>query len=287
MKKKYLLLFLIPILIILLGFRSPNIKAQNNFVPKNIDWLSEIDILYKDNDIYLINPLNKNFTFVWGSGGFFEYTSILMSEYTLNNALSYGELILTTFDTGDSLTNALFLNHDIYKVNGLGAALPPEIQVIKNNKTIDYYLLLQWELLSFSYQGMQYESGYNNGYNIGYQKALEGLDNENLYIEAYIEGAKEGRLKGIAEENKRMLPLLEEKEQEGFKKGYQEGYAKGANDILQEGGQFGFLGVLTAIFSGIGVFLGIELLPNITLGAIIAVPIVFGIIAFILGRRKD
>lgn len=70
----------------------------------------------------------------------------------------------------------------------------------------------------------------------------------------------------------------------GYDLGYDDGYNKGISETFESGG-FGL--VLKQIFISIGTFLGINLLPGITIGGIIAVPIVFGIIAFILGRRKE
>jgi len=45
--------------------------------------------------------------------------------------------------------------------------------------------------------------------------------------------------------------------------------------------------MIRTVLLGVGSILSVELLPNITIGAIIAVPIIFGIISFVLGRRKD
>lgn len=70
----------------------------------------------------------------------------------------------------------------------------------------------------------------------------------------------------------------------GYNKGDSDGYNRGISENMETGG-FGLL--LKQTFIGLGSFLGIELLPNITIGAIIAVPIVFGLIAFILGRKKE
>lgn len=63
---------------------------------------------------------------------------------------------------------------------------------------------------------------------------------------------------------------------------FQKGYYKGLNETDATG----FVGLLGAVFGGLGALLGIEILPGIYIGAIIAVPLVFGIIFFILGKRK-
>lgn len=80
-------------------------------------------------------------------------------------------------------------------------------------------------------------------------------------------------------------------DQDGYDRGLDVGYNQGKNDGYSLGlvdnpnNNFGSL--ITTILLGVGSVLGIELLPNITIGAIIAVPIVFGIIAFVLGRKKE
>ena len=49
----------------------------------------------------------------------------------------------------------------------------------------------------------------------------------------------------------------------------------------------GFKGLVSAAFSGIGQILAIELFPNFSLGVIILVPIVLGLVLFILGKKGD
>ena len=65
---------------------------------------------------------------------------------------------------------------------------------------------------------------------------------------------------------------------------YDEGFNTGYIEGTKESSKFPSL--LRNAFEGVGGFLGIELLPGISIGAIIAIPIVFGVIAFILGRRR-
>lgn len=68
----------------------------------------------------------------------------------------------------------------------------------------------------------------------------------------------------------------------------QEAYMRGKFDgQLESNDDLGFGGLLSASFVALSSLLAIELLPNISLGMIVAIPIVFGVIAFILGRRKE
>ena len=109
----------------------------------------------------------------------------------------------------------------------------------------------------------QYE-GYWSGYDEGYEEG---------YNQGYEEGCEEGDWYGYHEGYSI-----------GYEKGDADGYNRGISENMESGG-FGF--VLKQVFVSIGAFLGIQLLPGISIGAIIAVPIVFGIISFILGRRRE
>lgn len=73
-----------------------------------------------------------------------------------------------------------------------------------------------------------------------------------------------------------------------YKTVVQDAYMRGKFDgQLESDDELGFGGLLSASFVALSSLLAIELLPNISLGMIIAIPIVFGVIAFILGRRKE
>lgn len=58
------------------------------------------------------------------------------------------------------------------------------------------------------------------------------------------------------------------------------------NKGLSDGSNTGFKSVLSDIFGGIDTFFSIELIPGFSIGAIVLVPLVFGLLAFIIGRRK-
>ena len=66
---------------------------------------------------------------------------------------------------------------------------------------------------------------------------------------------------------------------------YYEGFREGKDEGLRLSTDHSFYGLISQVFAGLGTFLAIELLPNITFGAIFAVPLVFGIIFFIIGKR--
>lgn len=125
-----------------------------------------------------------------------------------------------------------------------------------------------------------YEDGYNEGYNNGYIDGIEagymdgeekgyGMGFEDGYNQGYTNGEDAGYNQG---------------HEDGYNTGYNIGYNTGINEQLADKD---FTNLLKSVFIAMGSFLSINLLPGISIGAIIAVPIVFGIIAFILGRKKD
>ncbi len=72
----------------------------------------------------------------------------------------------------------------------------------------------------------------------------------------------------------------------GFQDGYDYGYDKGYDKAFDDNNTFNFTALLAQIFVGMGSLLAINLLPGISIGAIVAVPLVFGIIYFIIGKRS-
>jgi hypothetical protein len=65
---------------------------------------------------------------------------------------------------------------------------------------------------------------------------------------------------------------------------YIENYNKGMADMSSQ--QYTLTSLMSSIFGGFSVFLGAELLPGVTFGALIAVPLVLGIIYFIIGATR-
>lgn len=102
-----------------------------------------------------------------------------------------------------------------------------------------------------------------------------GYDSDDLQ-NAFDNGKDVGFDDGISYAETTMKPIWVQQAES-------DGYTKGLNDNVATGG---FIMILSSAFIGVATVLGIELLPNITLGMIVAVPLVFGILFFILGKRK-
>ena len=134
-----------------------------------------------------------------------------------------------------------------------------------------------------------YSTEYYHGYNVGYQEAFDE-DEYNLgyndgYDLGYDDGYDYGEFYGYNMGRHEFGIFFESQWRKAEWFGYFN-YNLGYNDGLAEKDVGGFGGLLTAVSSGLGSFLSVQLLPNITIGAIVAVPLVFGIIFFILGKRK-
>lgn len=148
-----------------------------------------------------------------------------------------------------------------------------------NSSFSQYFRLgVNVEAFDFSEDSM-YNQGYNNGYldgkDIGYTQGQEAG-----YNNGFETGEASGVLKGFNQgRNEYGIYFNNEWRTAGWYGTYR--YNQGVN----EEDSTGFIALLFAVFSGFGTLLSIELLPNITIGAIIAVPLVFGILWFILGKR--
>lgn len=109
-------------------------------------------------------------------------------------------------------------------------------------------------------------TGYNDGYNDGF---IDG--NKTGIYDVYFDG---------------FGGFINPDTNEPYDYTYSFPYGQGYNAGLEATNDYSLTGMLFQIFGGLGALLSIELLPNITIGAIVAVPLVFGIIYFILGKRS-
>ncbi len=144
--------------------------------------------------------------------------------------------------------------------------------------------------------------GFNNGYDLGYAAGVLAGENK-AYTDGYFEGRNDGidigYDLGYADGKNDGIDIgyadgesfgYDNGYNDGYDYGYDNGFDLGYNDGYQTAindgsADFGLTAMLSGLFVGLGSLLSIELLPNISIGMIIAVPIVFGIIAFILGKR--
>lgn len=225
-------------------------------------WVLSEDIL----DSTLIDLYVDFEDFVYNVTGYFEYFRISYDIYQIN---PYGQQFINWwgdyFPYIDKLREAGYF---FYLIQG-GVHIPPVsiskvlkikignevIPIFPAERIADIVGFIDY-LKEESINAGDLLAEYNKGYNKGYEKGKE-------------DGKIEGRQGAY---------------QEGYDNGYQNGYNKGLSEQLDDKD---FTVLLKSAFLAIGTFLGINLIPGISIGAIIAVPIVFGIISFILGRKKD
>lgn len=160
---------------------------------------------------------------------------------------------------------------------------PASLMVFQsNNIRFIYNGNVEYEFTSFSnsselslIKDYSLDPDYYDGYEVGKQEGLAiGKDI------GYYDGFQDGFDIGLQESTS-------EAYDNGYSAGKHDGYNEGYNEGLTVNPNNNFGTMIITVLSGVGTVLSIELLPGISIGAIIAVPIIFGIIAFVLGRRKD
>lgn len=120
-----------------------------------------------------------------------------------------------------------------------------------------------------------------------YIPEMEALDYQlkASYEEGKTEGYRQGREEGIRagkkqmyEEMQQVIDNLTEYYEEEVRKAYNRGKLEGANE------EFDIFGYLQALFGeeGLGRLLRIELLPGVSLGAVIMIPLAFWLVSFIM-----
>ena len=117
---------------------------------------------------------------------------------------------------------------------------------------------------------INYTQGYEDGHFIGYEDGFE-TGQQNLYDD----GAEEWGLTGTGAWDYINGWSI------GQSSGYATGYNLGVLEVMDESLNIGTFIQIAA--DGVGGLLAVELLPNISLGMIVAVPLVFGLMAFVIG----
>ena len=222
-------------------------------------------------NLYFADHHNKNYhNYIYGD---ILADTIMFDDYDMRFLLN-GDLVVT-FDMYDIQSNLNF-SEDFY--------------IFRQGQSSEYQQGYDDGFLD----GEDYEQGYNDGYNDGnnegYNVGYMHGEQAGYYL-GYDDGYDDGFLDG-----------------ENYEQGYNDGYNMGREDYgIRIGDDWktadwwgsyqyaqglyatdgtGFVSLLSAIFGGLGDLLSIEILPGIYIGAIVAVPLVFGIIFFILGKRK-
>lgn len=107
-----------------------------------------------------------------------------------------------------------------------------------------------------------YKSDYSQGYDDGYDDGYDVGKNEGIE-EGYQQGYEDGK-------------------ENGFNDGYQMGLEQGR----AENDSYGIAPFVQSIFNGFSTMLSVEIFPKIKLWYIIGIPLIFGIVKFIIGWIK-
>lgn len=131
-----------------------------------------------------------------------------------------------------------------------------------------------------------YTLGYNDGYKQGKIDGVRDGINQG-FAQGYNQGLKDG------EDNGYELGYDFAKNEWGYEvdgvmmNAYEYGqmmYNKALTENMETGG---FMVILGSMFNAVGVLLSVELLPNITIGSFVLIPLVFGVVMFIIGKKKE
>lgn len=251
------------------------------------------------------------------------YSLIIMNFDSMNieyedgadvNYWGYTDTIIIEKNTTDNVSISFLYIGELKETFNIDYFVPyqyPFVKIITDNET--FY--------NSGYESGLYD-GYANGYQAGYDQGyLVGMnENETSYGQGYNQGYDIGYRKGKWEGqeegfNKGWQGGLETGKEIGFNNGYKEGvstvyengfggvinpdtnnpydetasypYGQGYNDGLLSTESGGLWAVLFSAILAPFQVLGIEMLPGVTLGMIVAVPLVFGLLAWILSAGKS
>ncbi len=224
-----------------------------------LDYYNDIVYLIPINELPALNSFNlKSMKFYF-------------KDYATWNGVGYYQFdfshIPTTYDYflfnfGDNIEKILFYGPE--SNNEINVKTDSGIRLIDRNN-------LHWEIrFTSSFDNNDY---YFIAYDYDYIINLKDSLSRDI-LDSYNTGFRNGKDKGF-----------NDGVNEASSYWYNEGFRNGKNEGMRLASDNTFYGLIAQVFAGIGTFLAIELLPNITFGAILAVPLVFGIIFFIIGKR--
>lgn len=155
------------------------------------------------------------------------------------------------------------------------------------NDLLDYDIKLAFlpvqksDFYATVYSAWTGQASYDAGYQDGLDDAVD-FDDNDFYNQGYEDAKTEYENSGydVGYEDAK-TDYYQPRYDAGYNVGKSAGYQDGLNDSEANP----LLSMLIGSFSAIGVILDINILPGISIGMLILIPVLFGIIAFIIGRR--
>ncbi len=230
-----------------------------------------------------------------------ENKNTLVDNKDLYFNFDYGEFYVTPYINENDYINSGY-QYAPFQSLGFGNMLRVQnesMELINKGELVNSYTLSQLKSLYIGFNNLYiiqlvdtndyyaifnngYDAGFDDGQDVGYDAGFD--DGQDVGYDAGLgDGYDDGYNDGIGDGYYLGYDL-------GYDDGYGDGdgfgYYRGYQEAINDGStEFGLTTLLSSLFVGLGSLLSIQLLPNISIGMIIAVPIVFGIIAFILGKR--
>lgn len=177
-------------------------------------------------------------------------------------------------------TDAIYNNDGIRWSNTAGAVKQINGYTIEDIEVLNNLALSSTEAGKATYAS-GYQNGYDSGYYVGYNKAF-GLQNEEIRANAYKEGfqdAGEAMFEGGFEGFLTYERIKDFKDNQSYTYGI--GYDEGYQDADQGTKQVSLSWIL-ALFSGMALFLNVELFPGLTIAGIVFIPLIISLVFFIL-----
>lgn len=192
------------------------------------------------------------------------------NSYNERYWLGYRNAIFNIWERGFDRIKNLTLDQIIEYANGYESLSPSndiEGKDINFYTSKDYFTYNDWVLTQVYENGISTVPKSDNTY----YDNTESFDYRSGYGQAWGLGYDLGYSEGSGR------PLTPEEESIVYNWGYNAGYKAGQEDHSVGG-------LLKQAFGGVGELLDFELLPNLTLGGIVIVPLLLGIVFFILKR---
>lgn len=198
---------------------------------------------------------------VWGAGDYANCVALFNLETNFNEGdyFEFEFYTITGADSANGLPNInTFYDLQIIAVNSSGNIVPLATVKAQNNPNATtkatFYLPFSTNKLYIT-TPHKYIIGYNN-----FKINITTTNLTALSLYSYKDGFREGRSSG-----------------------YTSGYNAG---IAQQNATLGTMEYIGAAFNGIGSILQIELLPNVPLSLFILLPLMFGLITFVVKLSK-
>lgn len=239
--------------------------------PKNIfyyDVQKDSPILLVFDDISFIRPddYDENLLFKNNYLDLQYLRSLYFNEYSKFRII-FTDSIYSLKDLYLSLDNSSLIDYNIlvngkaYSINSSGTLNIPSSELLQAME-FDSSLLDSTRLINAS---PDFANGFNSGYENGYENGYdEGVSEEESHYEELI------------------IPAVKLEYEEI---GYNKGYLAGKNDTLNEGSGVALLDAFTLIGKGFEVWnpiLNTQVLPGLTIGVFIAIPIVIGVVMIVI-----